>query len=291
MTLALHETVCSLQEARKEELMKKTIDDVTQFHSVDQATNPAFFPQFMDASHAQLTAQRYKRAMMEHIALQEGATILDVGCGTGQDTLDLAQAVGPRGHVIGIDSSETMLQEARARAANAQISAEYVLADATRLPFADASFDGCRASRVLGHLREPELAVAEMVRVARPGARIVAADADMDLTVIELPDRALVRKMIHAACDQMQQGWIGRQMPRLFRQAKLSDIRIEGRMMQLDYAFFQLVFGGILQHAQAAGVVSEEELTRFWNALEQAGQEQSFFAGAGGFVVSGRKPL
>ncbi len=269
--------------------MKKPIDDVTQFHSVDQATNPAFFPQFMDTSHAQLTAQRYKRMMMEHLAIREGATILDVGCGTGQDTLDLAQAVGPGGRVIGVDSSETMLQEARARAANAQISVEYVLADAAHLPFADASFDGCQASRVLGHLCEPELAVAEMVRVARPGARIVAADADMDLTVIELPDRALVRKMIHAACDQMQQGWIGRQMPRLFRQAGLSDIKVEGRMMQLDYAFFQMVFGGILQRAQAAGAVSEEELTRFWNALEQAEQEQGFFAGACGFVVSGRK--
>ncbi len=193
--------------------------------------------------------------------------------------------------MVGIDSSETMLEVARTRAADMQLPVEYMLADATHLPFADASFDGCRASRVLGHLREPELALAEMVRVARPGARIVAADGDIDLTVIEISDRDLARKIIHAACDQMQQGWMGRQMPRLFQQAGLSNIRVDGRMMHLNYTFFQMVFGGILQRAQAAGTVSAEELARFWSALEQAEQEQHFFAGAVGFMVSGQKPL
>jgi ubiquinone/menaquinone biosynthesis C-methylase UbiE len=227
---------------------------------------------------------------MEQLTIQDGATILDIGCGTGQDAQDLARAVGPRGRVIGIDNSETMLTAARARVADTQLPVEYILADATQLPFADASFDGCQASRVLGHLREPGQAVAEMARVARPGARVVAADGDLDLTIVEVPDRALARKMIHAACDQMVQGWMGRQMPRLFKQAELSDIRIEGRIMQLDYAFFQLVFRGLLQRAQAASAVSEEELARFWRALEQAEREQRFFAGTGGFVVSGRKP-
>ena len=271
--------------------MKKPTNDVTQFHSVDQTANPSSFVQFMDISHALPTARSYKQEIMEQLALKVGATILDVGCGTGVDTQDLARAVGPQGRVVGIDNSETMLQEARARAVDMQLPVEYVLADATQLPFADASFDGCQASRVLGHLREPDQALTEMVRVARPGARIVAADGDLDLTAVEIPDRALARKMIHAACDQMVQGWIGRQIPRLFKQAGLSDIRVEGRLMPLDYAFFQIVFGRILQRAQVAGTISEEELSRFWHALEQAEQEQLFFARVGGFVVSGRKLL
>ncbi len=168
---------------------------------------------------------------------------------------------------------------------------EYVLSDATQLPFVDASFDGCQASRVLGHLREPERALAEMVRVARPGARIVVADGDMDLIAVDIPDRALARRVIHAACDQMVQGWMGRQLPGLFRDVGLSGIRVEGRLMPLDYLFFQRAFHGILQRAQNSGIVSEEELTRFWEALEQAEQEQRFFARVGGFVVSGQKPV
>src|SRR5258706_9129209 len=153
--------------------MKQSPDDVTQFHSVDHTTNPAFFAQFMDTSHAEPTAQSYKQEMMEQLAVKIGATILDVGCGTGQDALDLAQAVGPHGRVIGIDSSETMLQEARARAVQAQLPVEYVRASATQLPFADASFDGCQASRVLGHLRDPKMAVAQIVRGVLPSAPVV----------------------------------------------------------------------------------------------------------------------
>lgn len=270
-------------------MMKKSTDDVTQFHTVDQTTNPTSFVRFMDTSHTQPTAQSYKQAIIEQLALREGATILDVGCGTGQDAKELARAVGPYGRVVGVDSSETMLQEARSRAAGAQLPLEYVLADATQLPFADASFDACQASRVLAHLSAPELALAEMARVARPGARIVAADGDMDLIVVDIPDQALARKIVHAACDQMVQGWIGRQLPRLFRQAGLSNVWVEGRLMPLDYAFFQSAFRGILQRALVTGVVSQEELVRFWSALEQAELEQRFFARVGGFVVRGQK--
>lgn len=88
----------------------------------------------------------------------------------------------------------------------------------------------------------------------------------------------------------MAEGWIGRQLPRLFQQAGLSDIRTQGRIMPLDYAFFQTVFGGMLERARTVGSLLTEELTRFWNELEQAEQERRFFAGAGGFIVSGRKP-
>lgn len=269
--------------------MHTPANDVTQFHAVDQATNPSSFVQFMNTSHAQTTAQSYKLAIMEQLALHPGAAVLDVGCGAGQDTLDLARAVGPGGRVVGVDSSETMLQAARARAEQEQLVVEYVHADATQLPFADASFDGCQASRVLAHLQEPASALAEMVRVARPGARIVAADGDIDLTAVDIPDRALARKVIHAACDQMVQGWMGRQMPRLFKQAGLNNIRVEGRLMPLDYTFFQAAFSGILQRALNAGAVSEEELTRFWQELERAEQEQRFLARVGGFIVSGEK--
>src|SRR5260221_14546311 len=108
--------------------MKQPAHDVTQFYMVDQQADPASFVQFMETSHAQPTAQSYKQMIVEQLALQEGATVLDVGCGTGQDALDLAQAVGPLGRVVGIDCSSTMLESARARAAQMQLPVEYVLA-------------------------------------------------------------------------------------------------------------------------------------------------------------------
>jgi cyclopropane fatty-acyl-phospholipid synthase-like methyltransferase len=61
--------------------MKQSPDDVTQFHSVAHTTNPVCFAQFMDTSHTQPTEQSYKQEIMEQLAVQKGATILDVGCG------------------------------------------------------------------------------------------------------------------------------------------------------------------------------------------------------------------
>ena len=265
--------------------------DVSQFAVVDQTVNPTAFVRFMDESHAQQTTQRYKEALLEHLALTPGATVLDIGCGTGQDALDLARAVGATGQVIGIDSSETMLQAARTRAAQASLAVDFVEADATQLPFTDARFDACQASRVLGHLPDPALAIAEMVRVTRPGGRVVLADGDLDLIAIDIADRPLARKMIHAACDQLTHGWMGRQLPRLLKSAGVQGIWVEGRLMPLDYAAFQSAFRGLLQRAEEVAAVNSEELSRFWQALEEAEHAGHFFARVGGFIVSGRKPV
>ena len=75
----------------------------------------------------------------------------------------------------------------------------------------------------------------------------------------------------------------------LFSEAGLSDIVVQGNVLLSDYAYFKMVFDGLLQDAQAAGKVSGEELTRFWDLLEQADRQQRLL-GYVGFVVGGRKP-
>lgn len=265
-------------------------DDVTRFDAVDRSVDPTFYTRFMDKSHSLRAIRVYRQAMIEQLSIQPGARLLDVGCGAGNDAFELAQLVGSDGRVFGIDTSESMIKEARARAEAAHLPLEYHVADAYQLPFAENSFDGCQASRIFEHLGEPERALAEMVRVARPGAPIVVADADFDLTIVDIPDRALARKMIHVVCDGIRQGWIGRQLPHLFYAAGLSDILVQGNVLPSDYAFFKMVFGGVLQNAQASNAISAEEQARFWQYLEQAEREQRFFGGIVGFVVSGRKP-
>ena len=269
--------------------MEKQDETITDFDRVDQAANPAFFTQFMDKSHTLQSASIYRQRMFDLLDVRPGATLLDVGCGAGNDVQDLAKLVGPSGRVVGMDSSATMIQQARARTAETQLPVEFLQGDAYQLPFEEHTFDGCQSSRVFKHLAEPERALAEMVRVARPGARIVVAEADFDLVIVDIPDRTLARKMIHLASDRVRQGWMGRQLPKLFSEAGLIDIVVTGHMLSIDYAYFQMVFGGLLQEAQAAGQVEPSEVTRFWNELAQADREQRLF-GYIGFVVGGRKP-
>jgi len=97
---------------------------------------------------------------------------LDVGTGAGALALALAPLVRS---VVGVDQVPELLELARERAA-AFGNAEFLEADATALPFDDASFDLAGTLRTLHHVRRPELVVAELARVTRAGGRILVVD-------------------------------------------------------------------------------------------------------------------
>ena len=97
-----------------------------------------------------------------------GDLALDVGCGTGRALPALAAAVGPGGRVIGVDCTPQMLDQARTRTCTG-----LVLADARRLPVADAAAGVVFAAGLLHHLPDPAAGLAELARVTRPGGRLV----------------------------------------------------------------------------------------------------------------------
>ena len=112
--------------------------------------------------------------------LEPGQRLLDVGCGPGSITLDLARRVAP-GQVIGVDASESVLVGARAAAEEAgDATTRFEVADAMRLPYPDDSFDVVHAHQVLQHVGDPVGLLREMVRVARPGGLVAARDADYE---------------------------------------------------------------------------------------------------------------
>jgi SAM-dependent methyltransferase len=102
--------------------------------------------------------------------------LLDVGCGPGTITVDLAARVAP-GPVIGIDREPSVIAEAqRLLAPDAQI--EFRSGDVYALEFPDASFDVVHAHQVLQHLTEPVAALVELRRVLRPGGILAVRDSD-----------------------------------------------------------------------------------------------------------------
>ena len=97
---------------------------------------------------------------------------LDAGAGTGALALALAPLVR---EVVAVDLVPELLAEARRRAGDVE-SVSFVEADATRLPFADASFDLSCCARTLHHVARPELVVAELARVTRSGGQMLVID-------------------------------------------------------------------------------------------------------------------
>lgn len=110
--------------------------------------------------------------------LRPGRTVLDVGCGPGTITIDLARAVAPA-RVVGIDLSAAVLDTARANAADAGVhNVEFERGDVYAFDAADGSFDIVHAHQVVLHLTDPVRALQEMLRLAQPGGVVAARDTD-----------------------------------------------------------------------------------------------------------------
>ena len=137
-------------------------------------------------SHRWRTAENSAAYLLDELA--PGSTLLDVGCGPGTITADLAARVRP-GAVVGVEDSEAVLAEARA--VSLELIVGFLVADVYHLPFPEASFDVVHAHQVLQHLAEPVAALPEMRRVCRPGGTVAARDADYGAMVWHPADPAL----------------------------------------------------------------------------------------------------
>jgi ubiquinone/menaquinone biosynthesis C-methylase UbiE len=129
-------------------------------------------------SHRWRTAENSAGYLLPHLA--PGQRLLDVGCGPGTITADLAELVAP-GRVVGLDREEAPLAAARAEAAARGLgNAAYAVGDVYALDLPDHSFDVVHAHQVLQHLTDPVAALREMARVTRPGGTIAVRDADYE---------------------------------------------------------------------------------------------------------------
>ena len=112
-------------------------------------------------------------------ALRPGQTLLDVGCGPGTITADLAELVGPTGRVVAVDTSPQVLEQAAEHvAARGLDNVVFEVADVHGLRFSDGEFDVVHAHQVLQHVADPVAALREMRRVTAPGGTVAARDAD-----------------------------------------------------------------------------------------------------------------
>ena len=110
--------------------------------------------------------------------LRAGQRLLDVGCGPGTLTVDLARTVQP-GEVLGIDMAASVVLEASGHAADAGVAnVSFRTGDFRDAGLAAASFDVVHAHQVLQHLRDPVGALAAMAELARPGGIVAARDSD-----------------------------------------------------------------------------------------------------------------
>jgi len=262
------------------------------FGHVDESTDTGSFVRYLDTVSALDAVREYKRRTFELLDPKLGDHLLDLGCGNGADVGELAALVGPTGRVVGIDNSAALVDEARQRSTDSPLPVEFRVGDAHALELDDHSFDGCRSDRTFQHLDDPRTALEELVRSTRPGGRVVVSDVDWETLTVDA-SRPLTRMVANALCDDCCQGWIGRALPRLFREAGLVDIgAVPQTIILTDYAVADsvLLLSATAERLRLTGGVSDAAVDAWLNELRAAGETQTFFSSLSGFLVRGRVP-
>lgn len=267
-------------------IVTSTLGNVGEFTAVDTTVDSSWFIQFMDFANALPEYVAVRKAMAAELGDLTDATVLEVGCGTGDDARELAALVGG-GRVIGTDLSEAMVAEARRRNAQTGLPAEFITADMRKLQFEDGQFDATRAKLVRQHCPDVEAADDELVRVTRPGGRIAIFDYDFETLAVDHPDRRTTREIVHCWVDGHKHGWIGRGLQSAFLDRGLTDVTIKPYTVLMPFRFFQASLEGRLAEARESGQIdlSAEELAGWWQPLHDAHQRGRFFASLTGYVL------
>jgi SAM-dependent methyltransferase len=258
------------------------------FTDVDAQDDPSAWIDVLDRVRAEPAYAAYKERVAELLRPVAGGRYLELGTGTGADARALQDR--HRVEVTGVDSATTMVEEARRRGVR-----EALVADAHALPFDDATFDGAWADRVFQHLERPEAALAEMIRVVRPGGRIVVADPDYDTQVVDVEDRELARRVLDFRSGYMlRHGALAHRMGGIFRRADLVDVTVEAASIALrDPAALDNAMGLRTWAATARerGVLSAEDAAAWEREIDASIAEGRFLYAFTIFVTAGGRRL
>lgn len=252
------------------------------YRAIDREADPGRFVDILELRGAQPHQARLRRAFLAFAGIRPGMRVLDVGCGTGVVTRDVASRVGAGGAVVGVDPSRTFIRQARARARAARLDGRctFRVGDGLRLPFPPAAFDAALAVTVLLHVPDGDAILAEMVRVTRPGGRVAVLDQDYGTLALDLPDRALTRRIVEGHAERYYADpWSGRTLARRLRTAGLR--RVRGRAFVVVEPAYDAYVRSMLERrvrlARRWRLISAPEGARWLASAEAAATRGAFF--------------
>lgn len=240
--------------------------------------------------------QNYKVMSYELMHIKPGHHVLDVGCGPAIDTIPLSQFVGNKGQVIGIDNDPEMIAIAKQKTTAAELNHIVIheTHDATRLPYADNTFDSCRIERVLQHLVDPEKAIAELIRVTKPGGHIVIADTDWG-SMAYCSSIPHIEAKIHNAYRHKfaLNPLMGRQLYQMMHKANLVNVKTHP-LIFLSHDYHMMNYMMLLESklkivGLEGGYFNQEEYDQFIVDLKKLDAEGNFFGYICGFITVGQK--
>lgn len=251
----------------------------SSFADVDSSADPQLFVHCLEEQYAKNSLLRLNKARTLELAdIQSGHFVLDAGCGTGKDAVQMAALVGA-GHVFGVDFSKEMIATAIANAATSDLPVTFQQGDIYQLDFEDNFFDRCRTDKTFQHLYDPRAALEELIRVTKPGGKIIIAGPDHDSLIIDTPFVDVNHRFMRFRSDQMAQGSIAHQLYNMFKELGLESVAIEPLTRAYTNYEEKKVSSPYLEEiwmAQEAGVVTKDEAENWAAYLREAIENDRF---------------
>jgi SAM-dependent methyltransferase len=166
--------------------------------------------------------------VLDMLDLPAGAHCIDLGCGGGHMTMELARRVGPSGHVTGVDLDEELLGTAREQAA-AQALDNVTFRVGSAEDLIESDLDLAFARMLLSHLSDPAKVVSHMAGAVRPGGIVLVEDVNFTGCFTE-PACPAYDRWVAWFCEAVRRNGgdldIGPRLPRLLREAGLADVGV-----------------------------------------------------------------
>lgn len=255
---------------------------VDPYRAIDRQADPRWFARLLEARGNQPQQARLRRGFLSLAGIGAGMRVLDVGCGTGVVTRDVAARVGARGTAVGVDPSRALLAVARrrTRAGDSGARPTFRHGDGLALPFPSASFDVTLAVTVLLHVPASDRILGEMVRVTRPGGRVAVLDQDFGTLALDVPDRALTRRIVDGHAERFYaEPWSGRTLARRLRRAGLA--RVRGQAFVVVEPVYDDYVRSMLERRVALAtrwrLVTTADGRRWLRSIESAADRGDFF--------------
>ncbi|MFN8523165.1 MAG: methyltransferase domain-containing protein [Chloroflexota bacterium] len=239
--------------------------------------------------------QRIRREYLDEVTVWSGARVLEVGCGTGVVTRDLAERVGSSGSVLALDPSEVFLAEAR-RLATGLANVELRLGDAAALELPDNSFDVTVAATVISHVPARDAMLRELARVTRPGGLVLVFDGDYAANQLEHPDVALTQRLLDAwRMSFVNDPRVMRRLIPMLAGARLDVlvlrgyVHVEAGRLETETSFLWPWAQLVARNGVDAGTASQAEISAWLRELEALSERGAAFGSITFFSVVARR--
>jgi SAM-dependent methyltransferase len=237
---------------------------------------------------------------LDRVGLRPGMTCMDVGCGGGDVTRELARRVGSGGRVVGLDMDLPQLEMVRAEAAAQNVAnVNYRAADVSNPPGDLGNFDLVYTRFLLCHLQKPAQVMSWMVKCLKPGGVLAVEDCDFTGHFCHPPLAAFFRYVELCGEVMRRRGGdpnIGLKLPQMLTDAGLSiggvtvahPSDVDGDVKLLNALTMENIAGAVL----GDGLATRDEVTQLVSALNACTRDRGTFCSVTRTIqVWGRKQV